>query len=85
MIGTGSAESARPVPRAEPRQPAADFDGGHDLSDYGGLAMPVAEAETMTTVRPVTASASVAAGWEHLLAARRARCWNPGSRKSWTR
>ncbi len=68
MIGTGSAESARPVPRAEPRQPAAEFDGGHDLSDYGGLAMPVAEAETMTTVRPVTASASVAAGWEHLLA-----------------
>ncbi|TPQ36521.1 nitrogen regulation protein NR(I) [Cupriavidus pinatubonensis] len=73
MIGTGSAESA-PVPRAvEARLPSADFEGGHDLSDYGGLAMPVAEADTMTAVRPVTATSmpapsSLAAGWETLLA-----------------
>ncbi|CAG2126719.1 DNA-binding transcriptional regulator NtrC [Cupriavidus yeoncheonensis] len=74
MIGTGSAEGAPAVHRAaEPRLPSAEIAGGHDLSDYGGLAMPVAESETMTAVRPVTASAASAlasstAGWENLLA-----------------
>ncbi|CAG9181067.1 DNA-binding transcriptional regulator NtrC [Cupriavidus laharis] len=74
MIGAGGVEGAPAMPRAaEPRLPSAGFEGGHDLSDYGGLVMPVAEAETMTAVRPVTepmasASASLSAGWESLLA-----------------
>jgi two-component system nitrogen regulation response regulator GlnG len=74
MIGTGSLEGVPAVHRAaESRLPSAESAGGHDLSDYGGLAMPVAESETMTAVRPVTASAASAlasstAGWEGLLA-----------------
>ncbi|WER47160.1 nitrogen regulation protein NR(I) [Cupriavidus sp. WKF15] len=74
MIGTGSAEGAPAVHRAaEARSPSAEFAAGHDLSDYGGLATPVAESETLTAVRPVTAPAvsapaSLTAGWENLLA-----------------
>jgi len=71
MIDAGSpgsaASVARPAERtAEPRVPAGEFEG-HDISDYGGFAMPVAEAETMTAVRPAAAQTS-SAGWEHLLA-----------------
>jgi two-component system nitrogen regulation response regulator GlnG len=54
---------------AEARPAGGEFES-HDIADYGGVATPVAEADTVTAVRPavVTASAGLAAGWEHLLA-----------------
>ncbi|MFS8975510.1 nitrogen regulation protein NR(I) [Cupriavidus necator] len=73
MLEAGTSEpinAPRPERVAEVR--AAEYEGAHELADYGGFAVPVAEGDTATAVRPApvvtVAPVSAAAGWESLLA-----------------
>ncbi|AQV94587.1 nitrogen regulation protein NR(I) [Cupriavidus necator] len=73
MLEAGTSEpvnAPRPERVAEVRAP--DYEGAPDLADYGGYAVPVAEGDTATAVRPASvatvAPALASAGWESLLA-----------------
>ncbi|WP_439682852.1 nitrogen regulation protein NR(I) [Cupriavidus oxalaticus] len=73
MLEAGTSEPINaPRPERVVEARAAEYETGHELADYGGFAMPVAEGDTATAVRPApavsAAPAGTAAGWEHLLA-----------------
>ncbi|SPC13695.1 nitrogen regulation protein NR(I) [Cupriavidus taiwanensis] len=77
MLEAGTSEPVNaPRPERASELRAAEYDGAQELADYGGFAVPVAEADTATAVRAapaasvvqVPASAPAAAGWESLLA-----------------
>ncbi|MEM5278370.1 nitrogen regulation protein NR(I) [Cupriavidus taiwanensis] len=80
MLEAGTSEPVNaPRPERAPELRAAEYGGAQELADYGGFAVPVAEADTATAVRAAPAAAVVAAqaaqqapaaaGWESLLAA----------------
>ncbi|UDM51697.1 nitrogen regulation protein NR(I) [Cupriavidus sp. MP-37] len=78
MLEAGASEPVNaPRPERAPEPRMAEYEGAQELADYGGFAVPVAEADMATVVRatpapsvaPVAhAGAPVSAGWESLLA-----------------
>ncbi|MCY1361246.1 nitrogen regulation protein NR(I) [compost metagenome] len=73
MLEAGTSEPINaPRPERVVEARADEYEAGHELADYGGFAMPVADADTATVVRPAPAVSAAppgtAAGWEHLLA-----------------
>lgn len=75
MLEAGTSEPVNaPRPERAPELRVAEYEGGHEPADYGGFAVPVAEADTATAVRIAPApsvapvQAAVSAGWESLLA-----------------
>ncbi|SOZ16892.1 Nitrogen regulation protein NR(I) [Cupriavidus taiwanensis] len=78
MLEAGTSEPVNaPRPERAPDLRVAEYEGAQELADYGGFAVPVAEADTATVVRTAPApavahaaqQATAAAGWENLLAA----------------
>ncbi|NUT13347.1 MAG: nitrogen regulation protein NR(I), partial [Cupriavidus sp.] len=78
MLEAGTSEPVNaPRPERAPDLRVAEYEGAQDLADYGGFAVPMAEADTATVVRAAPAAAvahapqhaQAAAGWESLLAA----------------
>jgi len=78
MLEAGTSEPVNaPRPERAPDLRVAEYEGARELADYGGFAVPVAEADTATAVRAAPAAAvaqapvqaPAAAGWESLLAA----------------
>ncbi len=78
MLEAGTSEPVNaPRPERAPDVRVPEYEGAHELADYGGFAVPVAEADTATVVRAAPAvavahapqQAPAAAGWETLLAA----------------
>ncbi|SPA25016.1 nitrogen regulation protein NR(I) [Cupriavidus taiwanensis] len=78
MLEAGTSEPVNaPRPERAPDPRVAEYEDAQELADYGGFAVPVAEVDTATVVRPApaaavaqaTVQAPAAAGWESLLAA----------------